>query len=220
MISTDEQIKKDIVDQIYLDPAVDASMVKVEVREGRVTLTGTVPSFAARRAAEIDATIVLGVASVDNQLRVKYSSILPSVTDDEIKRRITSIFDWNADLDSADIKVSVDSGWVTLEGTVDAYWKKLRAEDLASDVTGVLGITNALAVVPLENVDDRTIAEDIMAALERHVDINVNTVNVKVENGVVTLSGTVPSRAAYQTAWDIARYTGGVQDVINNLTVE
>ena len=51
MIRTDQAIKRDLIDELYWDHRVDASDVKAEVVNGKVTLTGNVPSYSARSAA-------------------------------------------------------------------------------------------------------------------------------------------------------------------------
>jgi osmotically-inducible protein OsmY len=101
---------------------------------------------------------------------------------------------------------------------VDTYWKKIKAAELVSDILGVMGVDNALSVVPTEGRLDTLIADDIMATLKRSTNIDINTVEVTVENGVVTLSGTVPDWSALQKAEAVARYTGGIVDVINDLS--
>lgn len=217
--SVSEEIKKSIVDQLYWDDSVDASHVMVEVTDGVVKLTGTVPSEAARRAAQVDALLVPGVQSVDNHLEVKLPIALP-LPDDELAERVKKVLEWNADIGSSrDIRVSVNGGWVTLEGTVETYWKKLRAEELISTLSGVLGVTNGLAVVPTENLVDKAIASDIITALERNANIDVRMIDVEVDKGVVTISGTAPNGTAMRDALNAAKFAAGVLDVKNELTI-
>ena len=215
---SNEQIKKDIVNQLYWDQMVDASDVMVEVSDGKVTLSGTVPSYSARQAAYNDAVIIPGVYLMDNRLGVQAPPVLPPITDDEIRMRAESILDWNADIDAAAIIVTVQAGRVNLSGHVDAYWKRIKAEELVSNLFGVLEVDNAITVVPTDGYRDTLIADDIIATLERSTDIDINNVEIKVENGVVTLSGNVPNWSALRSAEDIARYTGGVVEVINDLS--
>lgn len=141
-------------------------------------------------------------------------------TDDDIQRYVIEKLRWNPDLASYKIDVVVDSGWVTLEGTVDAYWKKVRAWMEASEVIGVLGVTNKLAVVPSDSIEDERIAEDVIAALDRHTLVNPEEVDVIVNNGVVTLTGTVPSWRVKIAAHDAALYTYGVIDIVDELAVQ
>ncbi len=220
MSTLNERIKRDVVNQLVWDNAVDASQVKVEVIDGRVILTGTVPLLVARRAAQADAMMVPGVTAVDNQLVVRYPMAVPTISDDELCSRARKVLQWNADTDSTDFRVSATLGRVSLEGSVDAYWKKMRAEQLVSELAGVLGVINSLAVVPTGDTTDRQIAEDILAALDSTGAIDVSTVNVQVENGMVTLSGSVPGDTARRHAGTIVANTEGVTGITNNLAVE
>jgi osmotically-inducible protein OsmY len=115
--------------------------------------------------------------------------------------------------------VSVVDGDVSLEGSVDAYWKKRRIEDLSYDRLGVITVNNKLAVVPTQDLEDQAIAKDVVAVLDRRALIDVETIDVEVEAGMVTLSGTVPSWIAWDEAQRAAQYTEGVVDVINDLMI-
>jgi len=217
-MSDDEQVKKDVVDQLYWDTSVDASKTKVEVADGKVTLSGTVSSYPARRAAHTDALVVPGVTSVDNQLVVELPPALP-LPDDELEERIVRVLEWSTGVEPEDTRVSVNGGWVTLEGSVDAYWKKAGAEELVSDLIGVVTVANQLAVVPTESVVDKAIADDVVSALERNAAVDARSINVEVENGVVILSGVVPNASAVREALGSARYTAGALDVVNKLRI-
>ncbi|HEX8948255.1 MAG TPA: BON domain-containing protein [Dissulfurispiraceae bacterium] len=218
-VKTDDDIKRDVTEQLYWDGRVDASNIRVEVSGGTVRLDGAVPSYSARQAAYVSALSVPGVASVENNLIVRYPEGAAKPADNDIKSSIENIFKWSADVDPKDVAVSVSAGAVTLRGAVGSYWQKIRAEELAANVGGVLGVTDELAVVPTEEVSDSSIGDYIMAALDRIAEIDPNTLDVKVENGVVTLSGRVPDWGMYHTVRDIARYTPGVVNVIDYLIV-
>jgi hyperosmotically inducible protein len=69
MIRTDEAIKRDLIDELYWDYRVDAFNVKAEVSDGRVELTGSVPSYSARHAAVTAAWGIDGVREVINRRR-------------------------------------------------------------------------------------------------------------------------------------------------------
>lgn len=219
MAVKDETIKKDVVDQLYWDASVDASRVKVEVMDKKVILSGTVPSIYARLQAERDAYRIPEVAVVDNQLKVEQPPALPVLTDDELKTRVENTLTWASTLYTKNVLVSVVNEKVTLEGTVGSYWEKTRAEELVCNIAGVRDVTNALVVVPTEKIPDESVAVDVIRALERTRDIDVNAINVRVEDGAVTLSGTVLTTAAKNAAFRAARYTSGVVSVENNLSV-
>jgi osmotically-inducible protein OsmY len=220
MATKTEQIKQNVVNHLCRDSRVDASDIKVEVSDDKVTLTGTVPTYSARKAALEDALFIIGVNSVENDICIRYPPGVQVPTDMEIKTAVENILTWNPNIISSNIKVLVVHGAVTLEGTVESYWKKMKAEELASDVTGVVSVTNMLAAVPSKDALDEAIAEDIIVSLNRMVHVNADCVNVKVKDGKVTLSGSVPDWAGYYAAYDAARYALNVVDVVNNLKVE
>ena len=216
-MKTDEGIAKDVVDSLYWDSRVDASRVAVTVENGIVTLAGTVFSSSERAAAEEDAWVISGVQDVKNQLKVDLQRDVPS--DSEIKSNIENSFKWDRDLHPSDIQVGVTAGWVTLEGSVDAFWKKVRAEDLAFSLRGVAGVTNKIAVVPTQSLADEQLAENVIQALDRNQDVDVDDIDVTVEKGTVSLSGTVPSWSARRAAYNAARYAHGVKEVEDRITV-
>jgi osmotically-inducible protein OsmY len=218
MVGSSEDIKRDIIDQLYWDNRVDASDVTVDVQEGHVTLMGSVPSYLAQQSALDDAWIVEGVVSIDNEIDVDFGETVPNHED--LRTHLENTFRWNPNLTDQAIEVSVDNSLVTLTGSVDAVWKKLRAENICLSVLGVHGVTNEIRVVPTHSVLDETISENVMAALQRNVGVDETAISVKVEHGVVTLSGTVHSWIGRNAAFDAALFTDGVIDVIDNLVID
>lgn len=217
-LSFEENLKKGVVDEIFWDDRVDASDVQVRVDGGSVTLTGTVPSYYAKRAAEWDARAVSGVVYVDNQLDVIYPTEVGVPTDEEIESHLRNKIAWDPSLDSSRIEVKVDSGRATLKGTVDAFWKKIRTENLAYETLGVVGVDDKLAVVVTGDYVDESIARDVVSALDRKAWVDATKIDVEVNNGIVSLSGTVPDWASYRSAMDAAEFTAGIRDVEDNLT--
>jgi osmotically-inducible protein OsmY len=217
MVRDKETVKKDVVDQLYWDSRVNAADVEVSVSDGRVTLSGTVPTLQARRAALLDAYAVSGVQTVENDITVRYGEPLP--LSEEVEQRVRYVLAWNPDIDSTGIQVSAEAGLVTLEGTVDAFWKKLYAADLAMSVGGVLDVINKLAVVPTDDIVDESIAEDIVNAFSRNSLVDPEAMDVTVRNGFVSLEGTVNSRLARDAALEVAYYTPGVTGVEDRLIV-
>lgn len=217
---TDELVKTSVVDHLAWDDRVDASNVQVTIDGGEVTLKGVVPSYLARLAAAHAALSVRGVNGLNNQLEVKYSDIF---SDEEVHRAVENRILWNPYLFAYKIDVSMDKGWATLKGTVDAYWKKLAAEEEASNVRGVIGVSNHIAVVTTKDKDERlvdeAIAEDVVKAIDRNRQVIAENVDVKVVDGDVILSGEVSSQEARNAAYWSALYTFGVSNVHNHLVV-
>ncbi|MBI2854996.1 MAG: BON domain-containing protein [Chloroflexi bacterium] len=218
-MTTSERIKGEVMEHLAWDDSFDASKIQVAVSQGKVLLTGTVSSYPARVAAERDVRLVPGVTSVENQLQVEPQNGT-SATDEDIRSRVQSMLAWDALVNPKDIKVRVKDGVVTLEGSVDAYWKRFRAEDLASDVGGVIGMTNRLKVAPRRSAADDCIATEVHRALRRSMAIDAERIKVKVKDGVVILSGTVPTWDMRFAVEDTAKFTTGVTGIVNKLKVD
>jgi osmotically-inducible protein OsmY len=214
-----EFIKRDVVDQLAWDSRVNANEIEVKVNDNTVTLTGTVPSFGARLAAERDTRTVLGVQRVQNLLTVAYPSSISVPIDGQIQSNIDDLLRWDPAVEAANITAQVVDGRVTLEGTVDAVWKKTEVERRVSNVGGVRGVANKLVVVPTRNITDQMIAEAIENALDRNMLVDVESIDVQVEDAVVNLYGTVATWAVDQTVYNTALFTNGVADVYDNLII-
>ncbi len=214
----EEEIKQDVVDQLVWDDRVNAATVDVEVRDGTVLLRGEVPSYWAKTAALEDSELIPGVDRVEDQLTVRWPPVY-TPSDSELWDNVDRTLRWNPNIDVTRIAIDVFDGVVSLEGTVDALWKKLHAERAASDVAGVRRVENRLAVVPTRTFSDEAIATDVVDALKRNALVDSERVDVRVANGVITLEGSVPNIAARRAARDIALRTAGAVDVRDNLNV-
>lgn len=213
----DENIKRDVVDQLFWDSRVNAADIKVAVLDGVVTLSGFVNTSHARYSAASDTWMIEGVTDVNNDLRVIYGTKMNLPTDMEIKAQAENTLLWNEDIDSNKIEVSVSEGIVTLTGTVDSLWKKWETEQTVYRNFGVISVENHLTIVPTTSIVDQDIAEDIENALDRNFYVDAEDISVKVDRGIVTLMGDVKTTIARTQAEDIALYTTGVMDVKNEL---
>jgi osmotically-inducible protein OsmY len=216
----EEKIKRDVVDQLYWDQRVDSSDIKVSVDNNTITLSGVVSSFTEKKQAATDAWSIEGVSELNNNIKVEYPSSLKIPTDEEIKENVETSLLLNLDLDSSEIKVSVRNGIITLEGTVDSFLKKNKAEKVISDLLGVIDIVNKLTIIPTKTYTDQKIAEDILNSVDRNYRISINDINVKVEEGKVFLSGKVPDWDTYQAVLNTAEKTKGVIGVQEDIKIE
>lgn len=216
---TDEDIKRDVVDQLYWDTRVEAAKVEVLVDNGTVTLAGGVPSYQAKNAAYDDTWTVAGIKSVINRLEVRYPTTLTPPADADIKTAVENALRYDAHIFTYKIDVTVKKCWVTLLGTVDTYWRKRQAEETASKVYGVSGVTNELGVVPTEKISDEIIARQVINAIRRNTNAHIDEITITINNGEVTLTGTVPSYAVKQAIYNAAYYTAGVVNVHDQIGV-
>jgi len=216
---TDEETKIAVANELRWDSRIDASKVSVEVNDGIILLTGTVPSYGALIAAGTDAWKITGVQGVDNQLTVRLPDVPPIPSDSTIQSNAERTLEWNPDIDAVNIRVFVNEGLITLTGTVPTHWEKTKSEELAGTLAGVISVKNELAVVPTEDVPDEIVAEEIVDALNRSVLVESEKIDVTVNRGIVTLKGTVPTAAVRLAAYRTASHTAGVVSVEDDLIV-
>lgn len=146
---TDTGIEDDIREALLVDPRIkDANEVAISADDGRITLRGTVGSFAQRRAAIHDALAVEGVYNVDDELQVR---LLDEARreDADIRGIVLQILTWDVEVPSESIDVKVKDGWITLKGTVSYQFESDAAYDDVASLYGVYGITNDIEVVTL-----------------------------------------------------------------------
>jgi osmotically-inducible protein OsmY len=142
---TDEEIAATVRGNLDRDVRIPhPERIHVTVRNGVVTLAGTVSTYSQRQDAEEDTRTVSGVVDVVDQI-----SIVPTFarTDAEIAADVRHALDADPDLNAAQIEVNVVNGTVHLRGTVPAYSQISKASDDAWRVPGVVKVVNALTVL-------------------------------------------------------------------------
>jgi osmotically-inducible protein OsmY len=141
--------------------------------------------------------------------------------DTDIQRDIVAELKWEPSLRDDDIAISVRDGVVTLAGYVDSYADKWKAERVVARVKGVKAIANDLNVkLPSSSQrPDPDIARAALDAMKWNVSIPKDRIQVKVDNGWVTLEGDVDWFFQKEAAERAIRYLTGVKGVSNLITV-
>ena len=142
-------------------------------------------------------------------------------SDSQIQQEVIDELKWEPKVNSTHIGVAVESGIVTLSGHVESYVEKLGAEAAAKKVEGVKAIAVELDVIlPWSSQkSDTEIARAAMDALQWNAYRLSDLVNVKVENGFITLSGEVPWHFERDSAEYTVKYLAGVKGVFNKIRI-
>ena len=209
--------------------------ISVNTGEGIVTLTGQVPSEEIKSLAGEIARDTAGVTSVTNEIAVDPSAQPSSesvhVEDLEIRVGILEALARSRELSGKSIDVKVENRSVTLAGSVETPTQRSGAEQIARAVDGVAGVANNLEVTnpqaasepPASNAPpaepNADLAKRVEFELYRTSAFNTQTMQIKSEEGVVTLGGTVRSRAEQLLAERVAQTVTGVKKVTNDLRV-
>ena len=212
----DSDIKRDVEDELRWDPDIDATDVGVTVRNGVVTLTGFVRSYAQKTQAEVDAKRVAGVSAVANDIEVRLPAI-DARPDSEIARDAVSALKSELPYSSEKIKVVVKNGWITLEGAVEWNYARERAQSAVKRVRGVMGVTNSILLKP--SVAPHEVRRKIEDALRRSAELDASRITVEANGSEVILRGTVKSWAERQEAERAAWAAPGVTRVDNRVAV-
>ncbi|MDG5816559.1 BON domain-containing protein [Chitinispirillales bacterium ANBcel5] len=219
MTRSSPELERIVKDHLTWDSRLDGFDINVKVRNNTAHLSGTVTSYMARQAAGEDAMSIPGIAAVDNVIEVVGDTISGSSDDQKLAKIIKRTIDLYPHLDPKMVDVVARGNEVTLTGDVDTFWKKLRAEELAFNITGVKRVHNKLDVVPSHSLKDETIAREIRQAIERTEKLDSSHIDIKVDNGTVTLFGEVSNQEVYSSINEIVTHTRGVTNINNELLV-
>ena len=219
MTRDDRKIRSDIIRRIHRDARISGALVDVDVVGGVAVLTGTVSTYKKKLALQLKAKQTRGVVSVDNRIEVVYANEFGNPPQTAILETAKHLLAIDADLDESAILVDINDGVATLKGSVKWFWQLRRVEELIGNIIGVIDLKNELTVVPSESIHDEIIASDIMDELKSLDHIEPDRILVEVENGAVTLSGSVDTYADENAVYEAAMQQPGATRVTNNVTV-
>ena len=142
-------------------------------------------------------------------------------TNEELQRDVQNAIKWEPQLHAAEIGVTAKDGIVTLMGTVDAYYKKLEAENAAKNVDGVKAVVEEIDVRYSNSTkSDEDIAHDVLKALIDNWSVPNEKIQVKVEDGWITLDGHVTWNYQKEAANKAISYLPGVKGVTNRIKIK
>lgn len=215
-IDEDTRLRQHVLDELDFEPSVESNEIGVLVEDAVVTLVGHVRTYPQKLAAKRAVWRVRGVKAVVDHVEVRQPD--EPTADEDLVRRALDVLKWDAAIPDAHLRVSVNKGWVTLEGEVDWNYQRQGAESRLRNLAGVLGITNHVTVRPV--VQAAPVKQRIEEALRRNAALEAARIRVEVmQGGTVALEGEVDSWTARAEAERAAWSAAGVHGVVDRLRI-
>lgn len=210
------ELQKKVLDALDWDPSLDATQIGVAASDGVVTLTGLVPSYADRLAAERVVKQIVGVKGLANELEVRLPGDARR-TDTDLVSAAVKALEWDVHVPHERIKLRVADGWLSLEGEVEWQFQREAAESAVRHLTGVRGVANQITLK--KRVTPTDLKNRIEAAFKRHAEIEARKIRVETKGSTVVLDGTVRTWAERDEAERAVWAAPGVVSVEDHLAV-
>lgn len=212
-----EELQKNVQDALNWEPSVKGAEIGVTAINGIVTLSGSVDSYAKKMEAEKVVKHVRGVKAIIEKIEVQVSG-LDKNGDSNIAKDVLRALKSNVSIPDEKISLTVENGWITLEGELEWNYQKEAVHAVIYYLEGVKGIKNYLKIkTDLENTVEK---KDIERAMLRNWSIDSRNVSVNVEGDKIILKGSVSSLYQKEQVGKIASNAPGVAWVENELLVE
>ena len=206
---------------------LQADDIKIESKDGAVTLTGSVTDYDNKSLAQETLAGLPGVKSVDNRLEIKGAS--PTANSDAwIRNKVKTTLLFHRSVSADTTTVDVKDGIVTLRGDALSGAQKDLTAEYARDIEGVKGVNNEMTVAKTANktqtvgekIDDASITAQVKMTLLYHRSTSGLNTKVETNDGVVTMYGKAGSAAEKDLAGKFASDVNGVKGVKNRMTIE
>jgi hyperosmotically inducible periplasmic protein len=215
--------KKSYVFKTYLKD--DA--IKIQSRDGAVTLTGTVSEESHKSLAKETVASLPGVKTVDNRLEVKEERPAEG-SDAWLMMKVKTTLLFHRSVSGFKTEVNVKEGIVTLQGQATSQAQKDLTTEYARDVDGVKDVKNEMTVAKTskkgraetEKIDDASITAQVKMTLIYHRATSALDTSVTTKKGVVTLGGKAKNATEKDLATKLVNDVNGVKSVKNLMTIE
>jgi osmotically-inducible protein OsmY len=217
-MKSDLQIQQDIIAELKWEPVLNANEIGVSVKDGVVTLSGILDTYGKKIAAEKAAKRVMGVRAVAMDIQVGISPVFKK-TDSEIAEMILTALRMHTAIQEDQIRIKVEDGNVTLEGSVEWEYQRKAALNAVENLPGVRNVLNLIFLRP-ETPLTNDIERKIRSAFHRRATLDAENIFVEVSGSKVSLKGSVSSMKEKDDAEEAAWAAPGVTQVNNRLLVE
>lgn len=216
-MKSDVQIQQDVIEELKWEPFLNASDIGVSVKNGIVTLSGQVDSYAKKIAAEKSTKKVTGVKAIAEDIQIGVSPTHDK-TDTEIAEAVLNALKWHTAVQEEKIKIKVENGNVRLDGEVEWEYQRSNAKTAIENLSGVKSVINFITVKA--KVLSADVTEKIMDAFHRSATIDAACIKPEITGNKVILRGKVRSVSEKEDAETAAWNAPGVTTVENKLLVE
>jgi osmotically-inducible protein OsmY len=215
-MKTDTELKKDVNAELEWDPEIDAAQVGVAVKDGVVTISGHLKTYADKFSIERALRRIEGVRAIAMEVDVTLSP-QHQRSDSEIAAAAAQALKWQARIPDDRLRVTVERGWITLAGEVEWEFQRRAAESAVRQLLGVVGVSNGITLAARNVPGD--LSTRIGDALQRQALREAKKVEVNVDGSKVTLRGQVHSWQERDAVQGAVWAAPGVRTVINELRV-
>jgi hyperosmotically inducible protein len=224
---TDSRIESSAAKSYTFKTYLKDDSIKVDSKDGIVTLTGTVADASHKSMAENTVASLPGVTSVDNQLVV--SGKQPAEHSDAwITTKVKTALLFHRNVSATGTTVYTKDGIVTLQGEASSLAQKELTTEYAQEVDNVKEVKNDMTIAETpaapdstvrEKIDDASITAQVKTALLSHHSTSALHTTVSTADGVVTLGGIAKNDAEKTLVTKLVSDVKGVNSVINNMTI-
>lgn len=213
---TNVELQKKVLEALDFEPSLDESRIAVAVSDGIVTLTGQVPTYAQKLAAERVVKRIAGVKGIAMDLEVRLAGDARR-TDSDLAAAAVRALEWDVQVPQTGLKVRVADGWVTLEGSVEWNYQRESAYRAVHNLAGVRGVSNLISIA--KKVMPQDLKGRIETALKRTAELEARGIQVHTTGGKVVLEGKVHSWGEREDAESAVWAAPGVTEVVDRLVV-
>lgn len=201
--------------------------IKIESRDGVVTLTGVVTQDYHKAMAQETLAGLPGVKSVDNRLELKGAA--PTANSDAwLRDKVMVTLLFHRSVSAGKTEVDVKDGVVTLRGHAPNRAQRELTEEYAKDVEGVKDVKNEMTISEntklsrkiVKKIDDASITAQVKMALLLHRSTSALTTTVETKQRVVTVGGKAANAAEKNLVTKLVKDIHGVRKVVNRMIIE
>jgi hyperosmotically inducible protein len=224
---TDSRIESSATKSYTFKTYLKDDSIKVDSKNGVVTITGTVADASHKSMAENTVASLPGVKSVDNELAINGEQ--PAEHSDAwITTKVKTTLLFHRNVSATGTTVYTQDGVVTLQGVADSMAQKELTTEYAKDIDNVKSVNNEMTIATIpaapdatisDKIDDASITAEVKSSLLSHHSTSAMHTGVTTTDGVVTLTGIAQNDAEKILVTKLATDINGVTSVINNMTI-